>query len=258
MLGAIAGDIIGSVWEGRLHNRSDAPLFTPRSTFTDDTVCTIAVADWILGGAGDDLATIMRGWVRRYPGAGYGRFFVDWAISDADGPYGSWGNGGAMRAAPCGWAGRDESEVLDLAARSARITHDHPEGVKGAQAVALAVFLARGGAGSDVVRGRISGRFGYDLTRSPDEIRPTHNFDVSAAGTLPVALSCALHARDFEDTMRNAIWLGGDTDTIACISGAVAEALLELPPEVKGEASKRLDRPLRAVADQFAARYGSG
>jgi ADP-ribosylglycohydrolase len=258
MLGAVAGDIIGSVWEGQLRNRSDAPLFTTRSTFTDDTVCTIAIADWILGGAGDDLATIMRGWVRRYPGAGYGRFFVGWAVSDTHGPYGSWGNGSAMRAAPCGWAGRDDAEVLNLAARSARITHDHPEGVKGAEALALAIFLARRGARNDDVREEISGRFGYDLTRGPDAIRATHTCDVSAAGTLPVALSCALHAVDFEDAMRNAIWLGGDTDTIACIAGAVAEALLGLPPAIEREARKRLDGPLRTVADQFAARFGRG
>lgn len=256
MLGAIAGDMIGSVWEGQLRNRKDAPLFTTRSTFTDDTVCTIAVADWILNGTGDDLAPIMRSWVRRYPGAGYGGFFVGWAISETQGPYGSWGNGSAMRAAPCGCAGHDAAEVLDLAARSARITHDHPEGVKGAEALALAVFLARGGAGGDVVRGEISAQFGYDLTRSPDAIRPTHTFDVSAAGTLPVALSCALHAVDFEDTMRNAIWLGGDTDTIACIAGAVAEALHGLPPDIERETMKRLDGPLRVVVDRFAARYG--
>jgi ADP-ribosylglycohydrolase len=219
VLGAIAGDVIGSVWEGRLRNPRDVPLFTTRSAFTDDTVCTIAVAEWILSGAGDDLATIMRGWVRRYPGAGYGGLFVRWAISRGSGPYGSWGNGGAMRAAPCGWAGQDKAEVLDLAARSARITHDHPQGVK---------------------------------------LRPTHKFDVSAAGTLPVALSCALHAVDFEEAMRHAIWLGGDTDTIACIAGAVAEALLGLPAEIGHEARARLDAPVRAVADRFEERYGCG
>lgn len=258
MLGAIAGDIIGSVWEGRLRNPRDAPLFTPRSTATDDTVCTVAVADWLLGGAGDDLAMIMRGWVRRYPRAGYGGLFIRWAISTSSGPYGSWGNGGAMRAAPCGWAGRDEAEVLDLAARSARVTHDHPEGIKGAQALALAVFLARGGASPGTIRDAISDRFGYDLTGEPEALRPTHRFDVSAAGTLPVALSCALNAVDFEDAMRNAIWLGGDTDTIACIAGAVAEALLGLPAEIWQEARARLDAPVRAVADRFGERYGCG
>ena len=258
MLGAIAGDVIGSVWEGRLRNPRDVPLFTTRSAFTDDTVCTIAVAEWILSGAGDDLATIMRGWVRRYPGAGYGGLFVRWAISRGSGPYGSWGNGGAMRAAPCGWAGQDKAEVLDLAARSARITHDHPQGVNGAQALALAVFLARSGASQDIIRDEISSRFGYDPTRDPEALRPTHKFDVSAAGTLPVALSCALHAVDFEEAMRHAIWLGGDTDTIACIAGAVAEALLGLPAEIGHEARARLDAPVRAVADRFEERYGCG
>jgi len=256
VLGAVAGDIIGSVWEGRLRNHRDAPLFTPRSTFTDDTVCTIAVANWILGGAGEDLAAIMRGWVRRYPGAGYGMMFINWAISGRQGPYGSWGNGSAMRAAPCGWAGRDEAEVLNLAARSAAITHDHPDGVKGAEAIALAVFLARNAADKNSIRDEISGRFGYDLSRGPDAIRLTHVIDLSSAGTLPVALSCALHARDFEDAMRNAIWLGGDTDTIACIAGALAEPLFGLPPEIESEARRHLDAPLRAVADRFAARYG--
>jgi len=256
MLGAIAGDIIGSVWEGQLRNRRDAPIFAARSTFTDDTVCTVAVADWILGGAGNDLATIMRRWVRRYPAAGYGMMFINWAISHNRGPYGSWGNGSAMRASPCGWAGHDENEVLDLAARSAGITHDHPEGIKGAKAIALAIFLARGGAGTDVLRNKISERFGYDLSRPPDVIRSSHLFDLSAAGTLPVALSCVLYARDFEESMRNAIWLGGDTDTVACIAGAVAEPLFGLPDEIRDEAMKRMDKPLRAVATRFTARYG--
>ncbi|UCH73989.1 MAG: ADP-ribosylglycohydrolase family protein [Rhodospirillales bacterium] len=258
MLGAVTGDIIGSVWEGQVRNPRDAQLFSARSTFTDDTVCTIAVADWILGGAGDDLARTMCGWVRRYPGAGYGMMFVNWAISGGGEPYGSWGNGSAMRAAPCGWAGRDQADVLDLAARSARITHDHPNAVTAAEALALSVFLARRGADAQTVRQEITERFGYDLTRTPEAIRPRHVFDLSAAGTVPVALLCALCADSFENTMRNAIWLGGDTDTIACIAGAVAEPLFGLPPDIERETKARLDAPLRAVAEKFLERHGTG
>jgi ADP-ribosylglycohydrolase len=163
-----------------------------------------------------------------------------------------------MRASPCGWAGRDEADVLDLAARSAAITHDHPEGIKGARALALAIYLARNGADAEALLGEIESRFGYDLSQSPAEIRPGHGFDVSAAGTLPVALSCVLHASDFEETIRNAVWLGGDTDTIACIAGAVAEAMYGLPDEIRQEARQRLDAPLRTAADRFEEIYMTG
>ncbi len=222
MMGAIAGDIVGSVYEHRPIKTKDFPLFGPGSRFTDDSVLTVAVADAILSGRSYRDAVLA--WGRRYPRAGYGGAFVRWLQADEPMPYRSWGNGSAMRVGPVGWAFDDEDEVLRQARLTAEITHDHPEGIKGAQAAALAVYLARTGADKATIRARIQSQFGYDLARTVESIRPAYRFDVSCRGTVPEALIAFLDAESYEDALRNAVSLGGDADTLACIAGAVAEA----------------------------------
>jgi ADP-ribosylglycohydrolase len=253
MLGAIAGDIIGSIYEAAPIKIRDFPLFGTGVTFTDDSVCTAAVADWLLRGG--DLAPILRSWARRHPGRGYGGMFWMWVIGD-EGPYGSWGNGAPMRASPVAWAVDDEALLLERAAQSAAVTHDHPDAVAAAQAVALAGLLARRGQSSERIRRRIESRFGYDLSPSVDDLRPGYRFDVSAKGTAPAALIAALEATGYEDAVRGAISLGGDADTLACITGGVAELMFGLPPEVADEARRRLTPDLLEVVDRFQARFG--
>jgi ADP-ribosylglycohydrolase len=255
MIGAIAGDVIGSVYEARNVKTKDFPLFSPGSRFTDDTVLTVALAESLLSGR--DYAVVLKEYYRRYPDAGYGGAFHAWARSASARPYGSWGNGAAMRVSPAAWVGRSLDEVLGLAAASAAVTHDHPEGIKGAQAVATAVFLARTGAAKREIREQVTRRFGYDLDRRVDAIRPGYRFDVSCPGSVPEALLAFLEATDFEDAVRTAVSLGGDSDTLACIAGAVAEAFYGgVPAPIRAEALARLDEPLRRVALAFAARHG--
>ncbi len=249
MLGAMAGDIIGSVYEARPIKSKAFPLFHAAARFTDDTVCTIAVADAVLSGA--DIAATLRKWVRRYPGAGYGGMFLQWARIEGMGAYGSWGNGAAMRVSPAGWLGRDESDVLALAAASAAVSHDHPKAVAAAKATALAIWLARIGTDREQIRRRITADFSYDLTSTVDEIRPGYAFDVSSEGTVPPALVSAFEATDYEDAVRNAISLGGDSDTLACIAGCVAEALYGLPDPIAEEARRRLPADMLGVLQRF-------
>ena len=252
MLGAIAGDIIGSVYEWERIKTKDFPLFGEGVAFTDDSVCTVAVADCILRGG--DFARSLKDYGRRYPGRGYGGMFAHWLASESLKPYGSFGNGAAMRVSPVAWLARDEAEVLALARGSAAATHDHPRGIAGAQAVALAMWRARAGAAPADVRSEIGARFGYDLSRSVAAIRPGYGFDETCDGTVPQALICALEATDYEDAIRNAVSLGGDADTLACIAGGLAEALFALPEAIAGEARGRLDGDLLAVVDRFYAR----
>ncbi len=222
MIGAIAGDIIGSVYEHSQIKTKDFPLFHPRSVFTDDTVLTVAVADAILTGRPYQLSVREIG--RRYPGVGYGRAFIDWLHSDNPQPYNSWGNGSAMRVSSVGFAFDTENKVLKEAKKTAEISHNHLEGIKGAQATALSIFLARTGCEKEEIRMEISQRFGYDLKRTVDDIRPTYSFDVSCQGSVPEAIIAFLDSRSYEDAVRNAISLGGDSDTLACITGGIAEA----------------------------------
>lgn len=256
MLGAIAGDIIGSVYERQnvktLHFQ---PLFHPHSHPTDDTVLTVAVADSILHGA--DLAVKFKEYFNRYPHAGYGSTFSRWATSLSLSPYHSWGNGAAMRVSPVAHAYGSLEEVLERAGGTAEVTHNHPEGIKGAQATAAAVFLARSGASKEQIRDHVERSFGYDLSRTLDEIRPGYTFDVSCQGSVPQAIRAFLESDDYEDAVRKAISLGGDSDTIACIAGAVAEAFYGgVPESIRREALDRLHAPLRRVVEQFAERYG--
>ena len=257
MLGAIAGDIIGSIYEAAPIKTKAFELFGPGVRFTDDTVCTVAIADALMQGG--DFAETLRAYVRRYPGRGYGGMFRRWATTAGMPAYGSWGNGAAMRVSPIAHWARDEAELLSLAAASAAVSHDHPDAIAGAQAVALAMWLARNGVDRPALRALIASRFGYDLRPSVDQIRAGYGFDVSCQGTVPPAIVCALEASDYEDAVRNAVSLGGDSDTLACITGGIAEILYGLPAAVARAARAPLDDHLRAVVDRFAARIaGSG
>jgi len=255
MIGAIAGDVIGSVFEGAPPQPKDFPLFAPSSTFTDDTVLTVAVANAIL--EGHDYAASLHRWGRRYPRAGYGGMFYQWLVMDEPKPYNSYGNGSAMRVAPVGWAFDDLDRVLLEAGRSAAVTHDHPEGVKGAQAVAGAVFLARSGRSKDHIRALLTERFDYELRASLDELRERAEFDVTCRGTVTAAAIAFLESTDYEDAIRNAISLGGDADTLACVTGALAEPFYGgTPAAIQREVVGRLDAPLREEVLAFTARYG--
>lgn len=254
MMGVIAGDMVGSVYEHHPIKTTDFPLFGPRSRFTDDSVLTVAVADAILGGRSYRDAVLA--WGRRYPDAGYGGAFIRWLRADEPIPYHSWGNGSAMRVGPVGWAFDDEDEVLRQAKLSAEITHDHPEGIKGAQATALAVYLARTGADKATIRARIQSQFGYDLARTVESIRPAYRFDVSCQGTVPEALIAFLDADSYEDAVRNAVSLGGDADTLACIAGAIAEAFYGgVPDPIRADVRARLTPDLWAVVEAFERRH---
>jgi ADP-ribosylglycohydrolase len=254
MLGAIAGDIIGSVYEHSPIKTKDFPLFGPHSRFTDDSVLTVAVADAILSGRTyqESIRTIGR----RYPHAGYGASFSAWLFADEPRPYHSWGNGAAMRVSPVGFAFASEAEVLAQARLSAEITHDHPEGIKGAQATALAVFLARTVRDKEHIRSRIAAQFGYDLGRTIDAIRPTYAFDISCQGTVPEAIIAFLDSVSYEDALRNAVSLGGDSDTLACITGGIAEAYFGgVPAPVRAEVQARLPADLEAITVAFARKF---
>ncbi|MGF1608234.1 MAG: ADP-ribosylglycohydrolase family protein [Kiloniellales bacterium] len=247
MLGAIAGDIIGSRFEGRAGPPRDFLLFHPACRFTDDSVCTLAVAEALLGER--DFAASLRAFVRRHPHRGYGGLFLDWAFAEHAPAYGSWGNGAPMRVAAVGWLARDEAEALDLAAGQAAVSHDHPDAVAAAQAVALAILLARSGRPPADIRRQLVADFGYDL--EPDRALAGGSFDVSAAGTVPPALAAVFAADGWEEAVRTAVCLGGDTDTLACIAGAVAEAAHGLPTEIAKSARGYLTDDLRAVLERF-------
>jgi ADP-ribosylglycohydrolase len=247
MLGAIAGDIIGSRFEGHPSPPAGFELFHPHCRFTDDTVCTLAIADALLGRR--DFAASLRALVRRHPHRGYGGMFIDWAFSDDAPPYGSWGNGAPMRVAAVGWLATTEAEALDLAAAQAAVSHDHPDAIAAARAVALGILLLRQGLPAATVRERLTGAFGYDLR--PEHALKRGGFDVSAAGTVPPALCAAFEAPDWEAAVRTAAGLGGDADTLACIAGAVAEAIHGVPAEIAERARGHLTEDLREVLDRF-------
>ncbi len=254
MIGAIAGDIIGSIYEHHPIKTREFPLFDKGCRFTDDTVLTVAVADAILSGR--PYIESVREIGQRHPYAGYGGSFIKWLHAPDPQPYNSWGNGAAMRVSPVGFAFSTENEVLAQAELTAAITHNHPEGIKGAQATALAVFLARTGHDKETIRQRIMQDFGYDLTRTIDEIRPDYSFDISCQGTVPEAIIAFLDADSWEDTIRNAISLGGDSDTLACIAGGIAEGFYkEIAPDVCRQVEQILSPDLWKITVAFCARY---
>jgi len=254
MIGAIAGDIIGSVYEAHPIKSTSFPLFSAHSRFTDDTVLTVAVAFSILNDV--DYASSIKDFGLKYPNAGYGGSFYSWLYSAESKPYHSWGNGSAMRVSPVGFASNSIGDVLAEAKKSAEITHNHPEGIKGAQATALAVYLARKGKSKAEIRREISERFGYDVNRTIDEIRPDYHFDVSCQGSVPEAIIAFLESKDYEDAVRKGISLGGDSDTIACIAGGIAQAFYkEIPTEIILKVRKMLPEEFLAIIDEFTLKF---
>jgi ADP-ribosylglycohydrolase len=254
MIGVIAGDVIGSVHEYIATKSYDFPLFDDRSRFTDDTVLTVATAYAILNGIPYEQA--YRDFGRRYPKSGYGGQFYQWLMADDPRPYDSWGNGSAMRVAPVGFAFDSVDAVLREAEKSAVVTHNHPEGVKGAQSTALAVFRARTGAAKEEIRDELSRRFDYDLGRTVAEIRPTYAFDVSCQGSVPESIITFLDSRDVEDAIRLAISMGGDADTMAAIAGGIAHAYYrDVPSSIVQEVRGRLPAEFLEVVDAFERAY---
>lgn len=254
MIGAVAGDIIGSVYEHNPHKSEDFPLFSEYSRFTDDTVMSLAVARAILEGG--DYGQEMKSLGRIFPKAGYGGNFRLWLKEDEIRPYHSWGNGSAMRVSPIGFAFDSEKDVLQEARNSAVVSHDHPEGIKGAQAVALAILLARQGASKEQIRDRIAGEFSYDLNRNVDQIRPGYSFDVSCQGSVPEGIIAFLDSIDYTSAIRKAVSLGGDSDTLACIAGSISEAFYkEIPLLIQIETEDRMPGNLWRILEEFEKKY---
>jgi ADP-ribosylglycohydrolase len=252
MIGAIIGDIVGSVYEFRNYRAKDfQPLFHRGAFFTDDTVCTVAVADALVNDR--HPAHALKDWGRRYwENGGWGGRFAAWLVSDSLEPYGSYGNGSAMRVAPAGLLARSLAEAIELANKVTVVTHNHPEGMKGAAATAAAIYLARTGTSQADIRAYVTEAFGYDLRRTIDEIRPGYRFNESCQETVPQALCCVLEATGFEDAIRNAISIGGDSDTIGAIVGGVAEAMFGIPDEIAEQGRAYLPAEMQ---DVLAALY---
>lgn len=253
MLGAILGDIVGSPYEFDHNNykHKDFPLLSEKSHFTDDTVMTVAVARGLIAGQGDAQKTFaevqheMQYWGRKYPDAGYGGMFGQWLYAEHPQPYGSFGNGSAMRVAAAGWLFDTLDKTLEMAKVTAEITHNHPEGIKGAQATAAAIFLARTSHSKPEIRQYVEQTFGYDLSRTCDEIRPGYRHVETCQQTVPEAIIAFLESNSFEDALRNAVSLGGDSDTLACITGGIAEAFYGMPQELRDETLKRLPEEMQ-------------
>ncbi|WP_008313494.1 ADP-ribosylglycohydrolase family protein [Leptolyngbya sp. PCC 6406] len=256
MLGAIAGDMIGSVYEFNNQRTKDFPLFGPDTTYTDDTILTVAVADVLCHGG--DYAQTFKHYYRQYPNptGSYGARYQQWAASDSLEPYNSWGNGSAMRVSPVGFASETLEEVLALALRTAAVTHNHPEGIKGAQVTAAAIWLGRQGKSKGAIADYITATWDYDLSPTLTDLRPTYSFDESCQGTVPPAIIAFLESTDFEDAIRNAVSLGGDSDTLTCITGAIAQGFYgPIPNAIAEQVWSRLDPPLATVTRTFCDRY---
>ena len=272
MIGAIIGDTIGSIYEFNNIKTKDFEFFVKGMGPTDDSVLTIATAHWLLdeseSGESGESGVYYKHYANKYPNphGGYGPSFRRWASfpgSAIAAPYNSFGNGSAMRVSPVGWAFNSEKDVLDNAKRSAECTHNHPEGIKGAQATALCIFMARNGATTTEIKERIERDFGYELSLTIDEIRPRYSWygmdksghSVTCQDSVPQAISCALQARDFEDAVRNAVSIGGDSDTIACIAGGIAEALFGVPEWMVEKVMLLLDESQNEVVSQFRSKF---
>lgn len=279
MYGAILGDIIGAPYEWNNIKSKDFPLFSKHPEFTDDTVMTIAVADGIMAAFEDDdhkkyegingpedindsnmhiiaesIIESMKSLGRRYPDAGYGGHFRGWLRYGTE-PYNSWGNGSAMRTSSVAWIFDDLEMVRKMAKLQAAVTHNHPEGIKGAEAISSAIYLARTGGSKEEIKAYIEKEFGYDLSRTCDEIRPTYKFDVSCQGSVPEAIIAFLEGENFEDVVRTAISLGGDSDTIGAMAGSIAEAFYGVPDELKKKCQEILPKDLRETLKMFAGDY---
>jgi len=252
MLGAIIGDIVGSIYEFNNHRSKDFPLFSDGCDFTDDTVLTVAVADCLMQNG--NYGKYIKQYARAYPQVkgSYGGRFAQWIHSDSMEPYNSWGNGSAMRVSAVGFAYDDLEMVMQEAKRSAEVTHNHPEGIKGAQATAVAIYMARKGQSKEQIKAAIAKSFRYDLDRTVDEIRPVYQFNESCQETVPEAIIAFLESTDFEDAIRNAVSLGGDTDTLTCITGGIAEAFYGgVPKEIAEKAMTYLPPLIHDVVQEF-------
>ena len=257
MIGAIIGDIAGSRFEWNNIKSKDFDLFHRRCSFTDDTVMTLAVAEAILECCGDtellpdQAVKCMQEVGRPYPECGFGGRFYGWIYSSDPKPYNSWGNGSAMRVSPVAWAARDLDECIAMSRAVTEVTHNHPEGIKGAEAIAAAAFLALHGSSKDEIRSHIETAYGYDLSFTLDSIRPGYRFDVSCMGTVPPAIVAFLESTDFEDAIRNAVSIGGDSDTLAACTGAIAEAFYGVPEKMRDIALTYLDERLYGIWADF-------
>ena len=261
MIGAILGDMIGAPYEfDRGDKTKDFPLFSKGTHFTDDTVMTIAVANAFLdmngkyGPIEDVLGEIiwfMQEWGHRYPNAGYGGMFYQWLHSENPHPYGSFGNGSAMRVSSVGWLFNSIEQTRDMARATAHVTHNHPEGIKGAEATASAIFLARSGKSKEEIRDYIVHEFHYDLSRTCDEIRPTYHHVETCQETVPEAITAFLEGEDFEDVIRTAVSLGGDADTLTCIAGGIAQAYYGVPDFMRLQGLERLPEDMKKVIEDF-------
>ena len=253
MLGTIIGDIVGSAYEFSGHkSKNFTPLFHPKSRFTDDTVCTVGIAQALLDNA--DPATTLIAWCDRYAeNGGWGRAFAQWFTANKPEPYGSWGNGGAMRVSPVGFLATSEEAVIAMSDAVTCITHNHPEAMGSAQAVALAVYWAKRGVEAGEIQRRLVARFDYPLHLTPDDIRPGYKRTERASESVPQAISCALHSTHYEDAIRNAVSLGGDSDTIAAIAGSIAEALFGIPENIRAAALGYLPMDIREILSRLYA-----
>lgn len=255
LVGSVIGDIIGSVYEFNNVRTTNFPLFSESCKFTDDTVLIIAVADCILNKK--DFAKTFLEYGRKYPGRGYGSFFRRWLNEGSLRPYGSYGNGSAMRVIPVGFAYNDIQTVLEVAKQSAEVTHNHPEGIKGAQAIASAIFLARSGKSKQEIRNYIIQTFEYDLNFTLNEIRPYYEFDETCQGSVPQAIVAFLESTNFENAIRLAISIGGDSDTIACITGGIAAAYFKnIPQEMIDFVESKLPDEFIEIMNKFDESYG--
>lgn len=266
MLGSVIGDIVGSIYEFSNIKTKDFEFFQDRMKFTDDSILTLATADWLLNGG--NVAEYYVKYAKKYPNpmGGYGSSFNQWVRNCQDGPeppYNSCGNGSAMRVGPVGWAYQTKEETLAAAKKSSECTHNHPEGIKGAQATALAIFMARNKCSINEIKKTITEEFNYDLSLTVDELRPRYSWEgMDGKGnggicqeTVPQAIICALEATSFEDAVRNAISIGGDSDTLGCITGSIAEAIYVIPEDIYKKGFSYLDKDLQTLVTAFEAKY---
>lgn len=260
LYGTIFGDMAGSTYEWHPVENKKFETFPAKSHFTDDTVMTLAVASWLSSTdrTSDALVKSMQYFGNLYPHAGYGRNFYNWLRDENPQPYYSWGNGSAMRVSPCSWVAKTLHEAETLAETSAIVTHSHPEGIKGAQAVAAAIYMARIGSSKELIKDYIETAYGYNLSRTIEEIKSSgYKFDVSCQGSVPEAIIAFLEGNSFEEAIRLAIYLGGDADTQAAIAGSIAEAFCGIPTNFVGVVEKRLDKTLLDVLNQFNNKYNN-
>lgn len=257
IIGAITGDIIGSVREFNSIKTKDFDLFPFESTFTDDTVMTLAIAKWLCEDKTSKSVLIenLQKFGNRYPDAGYGGSFRRWLVQKSPEAYGSWANGSAMRVSPCSWVAKSLKQSQELAELSAIVTHNHPEGIKGALATSDAIFLAKTGESKTDIKNHVENEYDYDLSRKLDDIRPDYSFDVSCAGSVPESIICFLEASDYEDAVRNAVSLGGDADTQSAIAGSIASAYWDVPDNILNESLDFLDDFLFETFIEFEEKF---